>query len=393
MNAEKNLHRALRRGHVPGEEDAARRAWPLVMQAYADAPRRSRQSSLARGVLVPVALAAAIVTIALTPPGDAVATFVERVVGTSTPKAKPTSATTLPGGGRLLVAGQGGLFAVGAGRPPQRFFGDADQATWSAHGRFVAATRGIELIAVSLAGRRHWSLHHNSRILDPRWDPADGYRVVYRSGGSLWTVYGNGLYDRRIGPAWSVAPVFRPHAIHEVAYAKPDGAIVVLGLDSGREILHTAARLRPRALAWSPSGQRLLAVSPRWVWITRLDGHFLARFQNPRGTTNVTAAWSPRGGRYAVLRHDAGGAWRVIVASAGKASSGRTLLTLHSRLQGLLWSPDGRWIAVAAPHSDQWLFLRPDANGALAAIRTISGVKRRFGGGKAATLQGWSSGT
>jgi hypothetical protein len=359
------------------------------MQAYSDAPRASRHAATLRRALAPLAIATAIAVVAFTPPGDAVATFVKRVVTTGSPEPRPASATTLPGGGRLLVAGKGGLFAVGAGRAPQRFFGDADQATWSAHGRFVAATRGIELIAVSLKGNRHWSLHHATAIHDPRWDQDDGFRVVYRTGGSLWTVFGNGLYDRRIGPAAPVAPAFRPHARHQIAYARPDGSIVVLALDTGREIVHTAPRLHPISLAWSPDGKHLLALSPQWLWVLSMDGRFQRRVHAPRGMTNVSASWSPHSDSYALVRLEGRRSWHVVLTTGHNS---RTLFSLRSPLDGILWSPDGRWLVADAQRQDQWLFLRPDARGGLAAIRTIGDVARRFGGGKAASLQGWTAG-
>lgn len=381
------LREALRRGHVPGEEDAAHAAWPLVMQAYADAPRRPRtRPPLAVRSLLPTLVAAVLAVAAFSAQGDAVATFVKQVVGADSPKPRPASATTLPGGGRLLVAGVGGVFAVGAGRAPQRFFGDVDQATWSAHGRFVAVTRGIELIAISTKGNRRWSLHQRSRILDPAWDPHDGYRIAYRNAGMLHVVNGDGTGDRVVGPAWPVAPVFRPNADHEIAYAKKDRSIVVLRLDTGKEVLHTAPRLHTRSLAWSPSGNRLLALSRDWLWITGMDGRFVRRSHVPAGASNITAAWAPKGDRYAVLRRTATGASQVVLAAGRK---GRTLFTLHGALTGLRWSPDGRWLVVADQRADQWLFLRPDSEGRLAAIRTISNVRKRFGSGKTATLQGW----
>lgn len=390
MTVEPQLRRALRRGHLKGEEDAAKSAWPLVAAAHASGPRVSRRHSVVRGVLVPVALVAAIVVASLTPPGEAVARFVKRVVTTESPKPTPVSATSLPGGGRLLIAGRGGLFAVGGGRVPERFFGDADQATWSAHGRFVAATRGIELIAVSTKGNRHWSLHHDAPILDPRWDQGDGYRIVYRSGprgGDLYEVNGDGTGDHRIDSAWPVAPAFRPHARHQVAYARADGSVVVVALDTGRVMTHTRTGLHPISLAWSPDGRRLLALSPQWLWVMSPDGRFLRRVHTPRATTNVSAAWAPRGNAYAVIRLAGRRSWRVVLT----AGTTRTLFTLRHSLGNPLWSPDGRWLVVDALHQDQWLFLRRGPQGGLAAIRTISGVAKRFGGGKAASLQGWTA--
>jgi hypothetical protein len=64
------------------------------------------------------------------------------------------------------------------------------------------------------------------------------------------------------------------------------------------------------------------------------------------------------------------------------------LFRADGRFSRLRFSPDGRWLLVAWPLADQWVYLRAGAQGAsrvLAATR----VARRFGGRGFPQLQGW----
>lgn len=189
---------------------------------------------------------------------------------------------------------------------------------------------------------------------DPRWDQRDGYRVAYRSGGWLRVVSGDGTGD---------------HAA---------GVVKLRDLDTGdvrwRHDLHHPLV----ALAWSPDGRRLVAVArDRITLLSGVSGAPLVRWRSPAGARNVTAAWSPLNDRYAVLRQDPGGRWRILLSTPG-TPNGRhrptgplrrtTLIALPTPLRGLLWSPDGRWLLTASPREDHWLFTKPGANGRMAAV-------------------------
>src|SRR5206468_4648201 len=84
-----------------------------------------------------------------------------------------------------------------------QLLGAVGEATWSGHGRFVAATRGFELIAVDLHGRRHWSLAARAPVHGPRWSP-DGFRIAYLSGRAVRVVAGDGTADRLVAPGRAV---------------------------------------------------------------------------------------------------------------------------------------------------------------------------------------------
>jgi hypothetical protein len=89
-----------------------------------------------------------------------------------------------------------------------------------------------------------------------------------------------------------------------------------------------------------------------------------------------------------VLRTGAGS--DVLLVRAG-GDPGRSLLAVPGRLDGLLASPDGRWLLLAAPAADQWLLVRTTRSGRLAAR---SHVARQFdpaarSPGRAPRLAGW----
>src|SRR5439155_19634293 len=147
---------------APGEAEARSRAWRLVAAAHAARPEADRSHGR-RWVAVAAATCALVVAAAFTPPGEAVAEWVGRTVRAvvAPPPSRPAGLGVLPGGGRLLVlAGSGARSAphIAGDRGRRRLLGAIGEATGSGHGRFLAATRGIELIVVDLAGRRRRSL-------------------------------------------------------------------------------------------------------------------------------------------------------------------------------------------------------------------------------------------
>jgi len=99
------------------------------------------------------------------------------------------------------------------------------------------------------------------------------------------------------------------------------------------------------------------------------------------------AAWLPGGRALAVLSGTQATS-EVHLASGGRA---RRLLALPGRLDGLLVSPDGRWLLLDARDADQWLLMRTSGTGRLAAR---SGVARQFdpggsGPGRAPRTVAW----
>lgn len=392
---EAELHDRLRAAPEPAELAAARRSWPVVAGALPPAQRRRAvEWPVVAGL---VAVAALALAAALTPPRAAVAELLRRAAGVAPAPSRPAPVTHLPGGGRLLLAGRGGAVVVGAG-PPARRSGRVDLAGWSARGRFVVTARRSLLTAID--GRRvvRWRVRAAGRIRGLAWDPRDGSRVAYLVGGDARTpaavrvVAGDGTGDRRAGSAQpGAAPAWRPRTRHQLAWVAADGRVVLARLD--QRVARWHARTRSRRvgrivdLAWSDDGTRLLVVGEAGtLLVSGESGAVLRRTQAPAGSRNLGAAFAPGSAlRFALTRRAPGGRARLLT---WVQHPGRSLLTVDGGLSPPAWSPDGRWIAVASGAADALLLVRP-RRGRLEALRTIPGVRARFGGGRFPRLEGW----
>src|SRR5439155_15169925 len=190
---------------APGESEAAKRSWQVVRAAYETREPVSWPRRHARP-LVAGALVAAAVAAVLSPQGRSVVHSLRKAVGVEHAQ---TSLFSLPAHGRLLVTGRGGTWIVRADGSRRRL-GDYQDAAWSPSGRFVAAVKRSELVALDPKGNVRWTLPRRSPRF-PTWTgtPTDT-RIAYVAGGRLHVVAGDGTGDRAIGPAARVAPVWRP---------------------------------------------------------------------------------------------------------------------------------------------------------------------------------------
>ncbi|MGI8622242.1 MAG: WD40 repeat domain-containing protein [Solirubrobacteraceae bacterium] len=397
MSSAERVDAALRRKPTAEERRAEERAWAVVRAAAPSADRGGFRRGVRawRPALVAAALVAAVLGVALTPPGDAVADLLRRVIGAPavSVRPRPVAGATLPGGGALLASGRNGPVVVRGATATERLLGNVDEASWSPRGRFVVAIRGPEVIAVDRSGRRRWTVVAPGRIgrpRHPRWSP-DGFRVAYVAPGELRVVAGDGTGDRALAPARaSIAPAWRPRTAagrHLVAYAERDGHVAVRDADTGTRLGRTRGRLAVRALAWTGDGTRLLVLTPtRTVWLTP-GGTSTLFVSPPRGQHFKALAAAPRGRDYATVTTATRGARRSQI-SVVRAGVGRFLLGFPGTTRGLAFSPDGRWLAVASDAADAWLLLRPGARG-LVAQRSIEDVRRRLGAGSTVRLEGW----
>jgi hypothetical protein len=126
-----------------------------------------------------------------------------------------------------------------------------------------------------------------------------------------------------------------------------------------------------RTMAWSPDGREFAVAAPKHVVLYR------GGTQRVLAIPGVRALAYSRDGRLAVLQ-----AGSVALVEHGRA---RKLFTSAGRLDGLVWSPDGRWLVTAAPGADQWIFLRG------AHVVAVSNIAGQFGG--RVSLDGWARGT
>ncbi len=84
-------------------------------------------------------------------------------------------------------------------------------------------------------------------------------------------------------------------------------------------------------------------------------------------------------GRLALLRGNG-----VLLLADGHV---RTLFVAPSRLAGLAWSPNGRWLLSSLPAADQWVFVQTRGGHRVLAV---SHIRRQFGGEP--SLDGWAPG-
>ena len=265
------MKRALESIEIPGEREARERAWAVVSAAFAErepVPRR-------RSWKPAVALAAAAVVVAglLSPPGRAVLDEIREVVGVE--KAQP-ALFSLPAPGRLLVIADSGAWVV-AEDGSKRRLGSYLDASWSPFGRFVVASRRNELVALTPEGGVRWSLARPN-VRFPRWGGSKtDTRIAYLSSGGLRVVGGDGKGDRLVdGLAAQRAPLWRAGRRHVLVYARRDGTVRAVDVDTGA-VVQTAASLQGLTPFGTAQARAVLGPAARISTPVRSpDGRWLA---------------------------------------------------------------------------------------------------------------------
>ncbi len=368
------MKRDLERVEVPGEHEARARAWGVVTAAFAERKPVPRPSHWPRVAAVALA-AGALVAATVSSPGRAVLDEIREVVGVE--RAQP-ALFSLPAPGRLLVASDAGVWVVqqdGA----RRLLGDYEEATWSPFGRFVAATRENELVALEPDGEVRWTLARRG-ARSPRWTGSEtDTRIAYLTTIRVHAVPGDGTGDVDAGgPSHRVAPAWRPGARFTLTFVDTLGRVRLYDIDSGlgpwKPVGQSKAFREPRKLEWSSDGRRLLLLTRRKLVL------FDSRSRAPLSVRNerlVDAAFRPGSHDLAVLRTREG----VSELLVGK----RSLFSGTGQFADLVWSPDGRWLLLGWPAADQWVFVRADGK----RIRAVSNVSAQFRSQSFPRVEGW----
>jgi hypothetical protein len=381
----RRLHEHLRDAPLPGEEDARERAWTVVSAAYAARPASPRHGLRRRPTVVLVA-AGLLAAVALALPAVAVGTRLVRSLGGAQLRDRPLQ---IPAAGRLLAVSSRGTFVVRADGSRRRL-GDYTSATWSPHGLNVLAQADGELRAIApWSAQMRWprALGTGEHVSQAAWSRSDGWRVAYIAGRTLRVANGDGTGDHPLPTAGKpVALAWRPlpgHARHELAVATATGALSLGEEGVGVSSTLWTRRLpgAPLQLDWSADGRRLAALLPSGdVLLLDAHGRLLARL--PVHATRM--AFAPHTGQLALItRSPATGQWSLVIASA---SGRRPLYSSVGRLGGLAWSPDGRYVVVASPHSDAWIFLPLHGT----HVTFAQPASRLLGGGSFPQIAGWS---
>lgn len=374
------MRRRLERVPIEGAADAERRAWAVVERAFGERePRRVRRSLLVPALVAAAVLAAALAVVAVSPAGPALVRSVRQAVGIAHAE---RALVALPAPGRLLVDSSAGAWLVAADGS-RRLLGPYAEASWSPHGLFEVVSRRRELAAVDPAGTIHWSLARSGPVRNARWSP-DGYRIAYDDGRSLRVVAGDGTGDHLVAASVRpVAPAWRPGTRHVLAYVDAAGAVRIVDADTLQLLAQWHPLDAPLRLLWSPDGRRLLVAGRSSLALRSASLHAIRTLRLPRSTI-LDVAWAPRGGRYALAGYVAADD-RTYVAVGGPRT--RTVFQGTGRIDGVEWSPDGRWLVLAWRTADQWVFA-PAARGG--RLHAVAGITSQFHSRTFPRLAGWT---
>jgi hypothetical protein len=374
------MRQELERVEIPGEVEAYGRTWAVLEAAFETRTPTPQKSQWPRVAVVAVALAALLAS-AFSPPGQAVIDEIREVVGVERAE---RALFALPSSGRLLVASDAGVWIV-HDDGSKRLLGSYREASWSPFGRFVVAGRASELAALEPDGTVRWTLARPD-VRSPRWAGTENdTRIAYVDRTGLRVVAGDGTGDRLLVRGFAGTIAWRPGERFVLAYATAR-VINVIDVESGQRLWRRARTgQRPTSLAWSSDGRRLIAVAPRPLVVYGNRGAI--PYELGPGAAPVTAAALAPSGRSLVFAQQARRRAQVWVVPRIRpdASAARRLFAGATTFDQLSWTPDGRWVVVAWPAADQWVFVR--ANGA--GIRAVANVSEQFRSRSFPRIEGW----
>jgi hypothetical protein len=358
---------------APGERDAGERTWNVVRGAYEErlpAPRK-RDWRMVAAVTFGVAVLAA----AFTSPGLAVLGSLRDAVR-GQEGAHPALAA-LPSGGRLLAESAAGVWIVQRDGSKRLLRGYRD-ASWSPHGKFIAAVHGSELRALEPNGAVHWSLGRKGSIESPRWS-YEGFRVAYFAGGALRVVNGDGTGDRLLTRAVRPGPSAWQPQTHTLAYVNRAGDIQVTNVDKRNRTATIQTRSAPLELEWTSDGSHLVGREAGELEVFSPRGPSSGGLQTSAQIRAVSIARDSTRIAFVETEGTRSSLWLtgVLGGPTERVFSGTGDFT------NVEWSPDGRWLLLNWAGADQWLFIRTP----LKKLIAVSNIRTNFGDGT--TLRGW----
>jgi hypothetical protein len=344
------------------------RAWEVVKRAFEERTPAPRRRAGARLVLAgAVAVVAAVVVSALSPPGRAVFHRVREAVGIE--HAEP-ALFSLPAPGRLLVvsADQGGVWLVKS-NGFMRKLGPYSDAEWSPHGLYVIATEPNELVAFDPDGGVRWKLARH----DPSWPRWEGTftdtRIAYITASGLRVVAGDGTGDHLLDAhAGDVPPAWDPVRLHTVAYYS--GGAIVLRRAAGQPVWRTSIKVLPSALEWSSDGRYLAVSSPKQIVVLDDQGR-IHRTISMLGAELRQATFAPGTHQLAVVTR-ATGRSEVRIVDVDHPGHARLLFAGPGTFGDVEWSPTGDWLLVNWPDANQWVFIKGKR------VRAVANIREQF---------------
>jgi hypothetical protein len=359
---------------APGERDAGERGWDVVRRAYEErlpAPRRRD-----RRPFVLVAVAAAVLAAALSPPGLAVwGSLRDAVRGEE--NAKP-ALFSLPAAGRLLTESASGVWVVQRDGSKRLLRGYHD-ASWSPHGLYLAAVRGNELRALEPNGAVHWSLARRGALHTPVWS-YDGFRIAYFAGAALRVVNGDATDDHLLTRDVQLGPIAWQPGRHVLAYVNRRGNVQIANVDRRNRTATVRTTGAPHQLVWTRNGLRFVAVEQHAIDVFWQRGPRVGGLD--RGAADVVAAAiAPDGRRYAFVQTNGVRSSVYLIGILGGPTE--RIFSGAGTFAKVVWSPDGRWLLLDWETADQWLFIRTPVKKLVA----VSNIRANFG--MNASIVGW----
>ena len=181
-------------------------------------------------------------------------------------------------------------------------------------------------------------------LYDPQLEGPALYLIRFDpTGGPRWARLGEGLSQPAFGPDGTRLAVRSSVAGQEGLYIIDRGGQIVTSLPG------TAQGMQP---TWSPDGQNIAFVVPGDALYS---GHIYTLPANGQGEPEEAApgwapAWGPQG--WFAYTGCEGEECGIHVRSPGAEEAMR--ITASSHDIGLVWSPDGQWLAYMSDHDGDW---------------------------------------